>query len=68
MRWKSGPACSTRSVNPANRRAVAGRISVTVRAGECWLADALTKVVLNAPTLAERLLEKHHAAAFILAA
>jgi len=55
-------------VNPANRRAVANRISVTVRARECWLADALTKVVLNAPMLADRLLEKHQAEAFILAA
>ena len=55
-------------VNPVNRCAVADRISVTVRAGECWLADALTKVVLNAPMLAERLLEKHQAEAFIVAA
>lgn len=55
-------------VNPLNHCAVTGGISVTVRAGECWLADALTKVVFNAPLLAERLLTQHNAEAFILAA
>ena len=56
-------------INPVNRRAVAENVSVSVRAGECWLADALTKVVLNAdPTTARRLLETHHAEALILTA
>jgi hypothetical protein len=47
---------------------VTGGISVTVRASECWLADALTKVVLNDPALAERLLTKHGAEAFVFTA
>ena len=56
-------------VNPANRRAITSRLSVSVRAGECWLADALTKVVLNADSItATRLLEAHHAEALILTA
>ena len=56
-------------INPVNRQAVAENISVSVRAGECWLADALTKVVLSAGTeIATRLLETHHAEAFILTA
>lgn len=56
-------------VNPRNRRAITARISVSVRASECWLADALTKVVLNADTAtATRLLELHHAEALIVSA
>jgi thiamine biosynthesis lipoprotein len=53
-------------VNSARRIAVAGAVSVTVRAQECWLADALTKVVLNAPDLARKLLAKHQAEAFVM--
>jgi thiamine biosynthesis lipoprotein len=55
-------------VNPTSGRAVTGDISVTVRAQECWLADALTKVVLNAPALAEALMNKHNAEAYIFSA
>jgi len=55
-------------VNPRDRSAVTGGISVSVRADECWLADALTKVVLNSPRLAERVLAQHHAEAFVLTA
>jgi len=55
-------------VNPRDHSAITGHISVTVRARECWLADGLTKVVLNAPALAERLLAKYEAEAFMLAA
>jgi thiamine biosynthesis lipoprotein ApbE len=55
-------------VAPGRNRAVTGDISVSVLAGECWLADALTKVVLNAPARAERLLEQHRAEAYILTA
>jgi thiamine biosynthesis lipoprotein len=54
-------------VNSLRRTAVAGAVSVTVRTRECWLADALTKVVLNAPQLARKLLARHHAEAFVLA-
>ena len=54
-------------VNPQNGSAVTGGISVTVRARECWLADALTKVVLNRPMLAETLLARHTAEAFVFA-
>jgi FAD:protein FMN transferase len=54
--------------NALRQTAVAGAVSVTVRAQECWLADALTKVVLNAPQFARKLLAKHHAEAFVLTA
>ncbi len=52
-------------VNPRDGSAITGGISVTVRADECWLADALTKVVLNRPLLAEELLARHAAEAFV---
>jgi thiamine biosynthesis lipoprotein len=55
-------------VNSLRQKAVTGVISVSVMAKECWLADALTKVVLNAPQLAQKLLAKHHAEAFIMTA
>jgi thiamine biosynthesis lipoprotein len=55
-------------VNPRNGRATTGAISVTVRAPECWLADALTKVVLYAPQLAEKILAHHEAQAFVFRA
>ena len=54
-------------VNPLRPdAAVTGGVSVSVRARECWLADALTKVVLNAPRRAETLLRKYDAEAFML--
>lgn len=55
-------------VNPRDGSAVIGCISVTVRARECWLADALTKIVLNAPRIAEAILARHGAEAFVLTA
>jgi thiamine biosynthesis lipoprotein len=54
-------------VNSHARNAITNRISVSVRAPDCWLADALTKVVLNAPpTVAKTLLARHSAEAIIL--
>jgi len=47
---------------------VTGSIAVSVRAAECWLADALTKVVLNAPETADAVLKRHGAEAFVLSA
>lgn len=55
-------------VDSLRNQAVTGVISVSVRAKECWLADALTKVVLNAPQLAETLLAKYQAEAFLFTA
>jgi FAD:protein FMN transferase len=55
-------------VNPFRQSAITGGVSVSVRAAECWLADALTKVVLNAPVLAERVLARHNAEAFVFTA
>jgi thiamine biosynthesis lipoprotein len=55
-------------VDTRTKRAITGACSVTVRAPECWLADALTKVVLVDPTRASRLLAKFQAEAFLLAA
>lgn len=48
--------------------AVTGQISVTVEAAECWLADALTKVVLNARHEAERILARYSAKAMVMTA
>ncbi|MDB6129846.1 MAG: hypothetical protein JWM04_953 [Verrucomicrobiales bacterium] len=50
------------------RAPITGAISVSVRAGECWLADALTKVVMNSPEVARKLLAKHKAEAFVVTA
>ena len=55
-------------IRPHLGEAVTGPISVTVRAKECWLADALTKVVFNNPELAETLLPAYGADAFVLTA
>ena len=55
-------------VQSPGRGAITGALSVTVRARECWLADALTKVVLNSPAVADILLAKYRAEAFILTA
>ena len=55
-------------VDSLRQAAITGAVSVSVRAKECWLADALTKVVLNAPKLAEKILARHNAEAFVLAA
>jgi FAD:protein FMN transferase len=55
-------------VNPLQCVAITGAVSVTVRARECWLADALTKVVLNTPRRAEKLLAQYEAEAFMLTA
>ncbi len=55
-------------VNPFQATAITGHVSVTVRARECWLADALTKVVLNSPGRAEKLLAQYEAEAFMLTA
>jgi FAD:protein FMN transferase len=55
-------------VDPLRHTAITGGVSVSVRAAECWLADALTKIVLNAPVLAERVLARHNAEAFLFTA
>ena len=55
-------------VNPLQATAITGPVSVTVRARECWLADALTKVVLNNPGRAEKLLAQYEAQAIMLTA
>lgn len=53
-------------INPLQGRAITGSVSVTVQARECWVADALTKVVLNSPESADELLRTYEAKAFIL--
>ena len=55
-------------VNSLRQTAITGAISVSVRAKECWLADALIKVVLNAPQRAQKMLAKYGAEAFVLTA
>lgn len=55
-------------VNSLRHTAITGTVSVSVRASECWLADGLTKVVFNAPQLAQKILAKYHAEAYVLTA
>jgi thiamine biosynthesis lipoprotein len=55
-------------VDAVRQKAITGAVSVSVRARECWIADALTKVVLTAPELAKTLLAKYRAEAFTLGA
>lgn len=55
-------------VNSLKQTAITGAISVSVRAKECWLADALTKIVLNSPERAKPLLAKYEAEAFMMKA
>ncbi len=55
-------------VDTTTRDAIIDGTSVSVKARECWLADALTKVVLNAPLRANALLSKYAAEAFVLSA
>lgn len=55
-------------VNSIHKTAIAGAISVSVRAKECWLADALTKVVFSAPDRAQHLLAKYRAESFVVSA
>jgi len=56
-------------IDPRDGSARTGSISVSVRAAECWRADALTKVVLNAAAqLAETVLARHDAWAFVMSA
>jgi len=54
-------------VDSVRQSAITGPVSVTVRAAECWLADALTKAVLNAPRRARELMAKYNAEAVVLA-
>jgi thiamine biosynthesis lipoprotein len=55
-------------VNMKTRDPIIGAKSVSVKASECWVADALTKVVLNAPQRANGLLSKYTAEALVLSA
>lgn len=55
-------------IDSIRRKAITGAVSVSVRARECWLADALTKVVFNAPQLAQNILAKYRADAFVVTA
>ncbi len=54
-------------VNPRNRKPYLGGRSVSVRAENCMSADALTKVVMFAPTaIAETVLTDYKARAFVI--
>jgi thiamine biosynthesis lipoprotein len=65
-RWRNQQV--SHLVNPFTGKAITRAVSVSVRAEQCWLADALTKVVLIAPRRAETLLRKYAAEAFMLPA
>jgi thiamine biosynthesis lipoprotein len=62
--------CGTKNVshliNPAKLAPIVQSMSVSVRAAECWIADALTKVVLNMKNQASQILHSYQAEAFIL--
>lgn len=55
-------------VDPFSRRPVAGAISISIRAAHAWIADALTKVLMNLeePKAAERVLDRYGASALVL--
>jgi len=55
-------------VDPRTRAPVAGDRSVSVQAPECWLADALCKIVWLAGAGAASLLQRHGARAWVLEA
>lgn len=55
-------------VHPSRCSPITHDVSVSVQASQCWLADGLTKVVLNAQEPAVHLLEEYHAEAFIIRA
>lgn len=68
QRWRGRTVSHLVNTAHLNRTACAANVSVSIRASECWLADALTKVVLNADTtIASRLLDVYAAEAWILA-
>jgi thiamine biosynthesis lipoprotein len=66
---RSSPRTQARSrgvhVHGRLRRAIGARRSVSVVAGSCCIADALTKVVLADTRIGERLLRRHRAHAFV---
>lgn len=68
QRWKN--KIISHLVNPHLGRAIAGPIGVTVRTTECWLADALTKIVMNFTNSKriEQILDRHHATALVFTA
>jgi len=53
-------------VNPLARSAITRSTSVSVCARECWLADALTKVVLTSSQPSRKLLANYDAEAFVI--
>jgi thiamine biosynthesis lipoprotein len=53
-------------IDPATRKQPAGFDGVTIRAGSCMIADALTKVVMIDGTGAEALLEHYGAGALLV--
>jgi thiamine biosynthesis lipoprotein len=70
-RWKG--AMVSHLVNPRLGCAMASPIAVTVRAAECWIADALTKAVINSMNVSnasqlERMLDRHQATAQVFSA
>jgi len=65
----SGAYFSPALLEPRTQEPYTGSDAVSVRAGDCMTADALTKVVLFAPTsIAERALDECGAEAFVLRA
>lgn len=53
-------------IEPLEDEPVVGCISVSVRAAECWIADALTKAVLNLKQQATPILAQYGAEAFVI--
>jgi FAD:protein FMN transferase len=68
-RRKSGSREVSALLDPKTQEPYVGNDTVSIRAEDCMTADALTKIVLFAPTrIAERVLDECDAEAFILRA
>ncbi len=55
-------------IDPRSGCPAAPHLGVTVRARECWIADALTKVILVDAQAGARLLERYEAEAWVVSA
>ncbi len=66
--FEASEATGSSVIDPSTRRQARAVDGVTVRAGSCMVADALTKVLMIAAERAEKLLEQYHASALLVAA
>jgi thiamine biosynthesis lipoprotein len=67
-RRRQGPRLVSHWINGRTRRPITGAISVSVRAEECWAADALTKVAVQGGDSTGELLQGYNAEVFFITA